>query len=374
MPVQNSIEKDKNVNKLRFGILRPLGDITGEIGDIGIKHEDLWKHDEYIHNIQFGRFDINDKKGVANKELFDKFKQIKQRDNYTCYFCSFRDPKFCEVHHKDGNHFNNHDSNLTTACTLCHRQHHLLWLSLNDHAELGAVNVEYLPQTELNHLQRISMVFSDDEVFGKNLGRYGKLGAMIAMMSNSFSRPLHAFMVSDKKRQEHKDDFNARNTIESPFKDFSIDYKTLKLALHAMDRNKPDSKQLSALERLDHFLPAPDQNTKPDEHRAKFSNQIKEILETRDRLVERDFEKLFNDNKEVFSIFELAIALKEIDYNSYKNFDPPFLKLIFKPSIFTPEQIKYYKQMQYFKASEWNLGTEDNVSDLTDILTSEKSE
>jgi len=49
-------------------------------------------------------------------------KLIKRRDIY-CQKCG--SPSNLEVHHKDGNHFNNNDGNLTLLCKNCHAQEHL---------------------------------------------------------------------------------------------------------------------------------------------------------------------------------------------------------------------------------------------------------
>ena len=41
------------------------------------------------------------------------------KHDHRCYFCDFQDLKFLEIHHLDGNHSNNNESNLVPACTLC---------------------------------------------------------------------------------------------------------------------------------------------------------------------------------------------------------------------------------------------------------------
>lgn len=353
----------KQVNQPRFGVLRPLGRMTGEIDGQNINYEDLWKHDQHIHDLQFksldSEFDDENEDGFSpRRDLLQKYHAIKKNKKFTCCFCGFIDAKYIEIHHIDGNHFNNAEANLDTACILCHRQHHLLWLSLCDHAELGAAAVDYLPQTELNHLQRISFVLADHPTRAKDLGKDGKLGAMLAVINNSFSRPLHAFMISEQEKQTFRDEYIASTDLESPFTDFKTNYRSIQGAYAALEVRKPTQKQIALLEILDSFIPPPDQNVKPEEHRAKFFNQIKEVIDNYEKKLTLSFEQKFNRNKEVFSIFELAVALKDIDYDIYKSFAPPYLKLIFKPTIFSKEQLEYYKKLGYFNTTKWVMHTD----------------
>lgn len=366
--------KKNHFKQPKFGVLRPLGRMTGKIDGQNINYEDLWKHDQHIHDLQFksldSEFNDENEEGVSpSRELLKKFYDVKVKNKFTCGFCGFVDAKYIEIHHRDGNHFNNSDSNLDTACILCHRQHHLLWLSLCDHAELGAAAVDYLPQTELNHLQRISFVLNEHPTRAKDLGKDGKLGAMLAVISNGFSRPLHAFMVSDQEKQVFRDEYIATTDLESPFTDFKTNYRSIQGAYAALESRKPTQKEVALLEILDNFIPPIEQNSKPEEHRAKFHNQLKEVLENYEKKLTLAFEQKFNRNKEVFSIFELAVALKDIDYDVYKTFNPPYLKLIFKPTIFSKEQLEYYKKLGYFNTTKWVMHTEgimeaEQVSDV----------
>lgn len=361
----------------RFGVLRPPGKFSGKIEGQNINYEDLWKHDQYVHDVQFkspqDKFPDEDENQISpTRNLVLKFEAVKKAKKYTCCFCGFMDMKYIEIHHLDGNHFNNADKNLETACILCHRQHHLLWLSLCDHAELGAANVDYLPQAELNHLQRISFVLADHPTRSIDLGMNGKLGAMISMISNNFSRPLHAFMVSEEEKQEFRENYIASRDVVSPFVNKGMNYKTLLSAFNALDVRKHTQKEITVLELLDSFLPPPEQNVKPEEHRAKYHSQLKECIETYEKDITIAFEKEFDGKREVFSIFELAIALKEIDYQAYKEFNPPFLKLIYKPTIFTKEQIDYYKRLGYFNTTKWRMFT-DGITAVQDSVKPEVS-
>ncbi len=82
-----------------------------------------------------------------------------KKHDHRCYFCDFRDLRFLEVHHLDGNHNNNNESNLVPACTLCHRAHHLAWV-LTDRSGLLGICHE-LDQIRINHLQRFVLVLAN---------------------------------------------------------------------------------------------------------------------------------------------------------------------------------------------------------------------
>lgn len=350
----------------RFGVLRPQGNFKGLIDGVDIEYQDLWKHDQYIHDVQFKPLDSEftdiDEEGYSpQKSLILKFQKIKELKKFKCHFCGFEDRKYLEIHHLDSNHFNNEDSNLVPACILCHRQHHLLWLSLCDHAELGSVDVKYLPQTELNHLQRISIVLADHPTRASDIGRNGKLGALISLISNGFSRPLHAFMVSNAEKLAFRNQYIFDHQVKSPFTDSEVNFNTLQGALNAINSRKPSPNEITLLNSLDKFIPPlADPNGNPEDHRAKHINQIKECVDFYEKALNAAFEKKFNDDVKVFTIFELAIALKDVDFDTYKDFNPPHLKLIFKPTIFTKEQIQYYKKLGYFNTTTWQLGTEND--------------
>ncbi|WP_455233569.1 hypothetical protein [Geopseudomonas aromaticivorans] len=47
------------------------------------------------------------------------------RDDRTCVFCGWDDPKYMEGHHKDDNHENNRAENILTCCSWCHRSFHV---------------------------------------------------------------------------------------------------------------------------------------------------------------------------------------------------------------------------------------------------------
>ena len=61
---------------------------------------------------------------IADAEFQAKRKAHLERTRYRCAFCVLVS-KHNEVHHRDGNHANNDESNYDTACYLCHGYHHL---------------------------------------------------------------------------------------------------------------------------------------------------------------------------------------------------------------------------------------------------------
>lgn len=85
-----------------------------------------------------------------------EFEQVKrralERDDYACRFCSFRSPKWQEVHHFNDDHHDNSLANLITACPYCHMCQHIgLWGSKG---EAVLIWCPELTQVELNHTVR----------------------------------------------------------------------------------------------------------------------------------------------------------------------------------------------------------------------------
>ncbi len=94
--------------------------------------------------------------------------KILQRDNYTCHYCNFRPAdmregnvlvrgKFQEVHHLDNNHRNNHESNLVTACALCHAVNHIGFAGMQGAAVLTYA-FEGLSNADFNNLLRTMLI------------------------------------------------------------------------------------------------------------------------------------------------------------------------------------------------------------------------
>lgn len=400
------IDKNFKFVQPRFGILRNLNSATTKKGDLDSKYDDLWKHDEYIHALQFqqNEFSTDDlivpqapvppnflkalfhKKSIElydaqytdyekkhaeyavklNKineknELIALYNRIKIAKKHICYFCGFQDPKFIEIHHINGDHNDNNSKNLQTACTLCHRQHHLLWLSVNDHAHLGAVNAKYINQAELNHLQRICLVYSkDSSELMALLGREGKLGNMLDQISNSFTRPLHAFMMPDSEKQKSKNEYRAKVKLRYTPTDKEENVDLICRALDALDIPSPTQTQLAEIGKLDVLIGVADlkknePNSTEEQLRMQALNSVREAIAKYDREYEIAFEVNFMNKTETFSLFELAMSLKTISVEDYKEFNPEYLFLIFKDGIFSDEQISEYKKMPYFDTTKWSF-------------------
>lgn len=103
---------------------------------------------------------------------------IFQRDTYTCVFCTFKAAKYQEVHHLDDDHTNNSESNLITACTLCHQVFHLGMCGMRYAGFLAAI--PELTQTEVNHIARAVFV-SQMDVLGASQEARERLQSLYAI-------------------------------------------------------------------------------------------------------------------------------------------------------------------------------------------------
>lgn len=84
------------------------------------------------------------------KELRDS---IKERDDYTCFYCGFKSMKYQEVHHINDNHQNNKEENLTTVCPLCHSCKHIGLTGLDEKGFL--IYYPGITQVEVNILSKV---------------------------------------------------------------------------------------------------------------------------------------------------------------------------------------------------------------------------
>jgi intracellular multiplication protein IcmJ len=100
---------------------------------------------------------------VADAEYRAKRPAALQRAGFICQGCGVKSVDGMEVHHRDCNHANNSDENLTPECVLCHPINHIGELASRvtrvDDSELagGMSNFVYLPdisQQDLSHLMR----------------------------------------------------------------------------------------------------------------------------------------------------------------------------------------------------------------------------
>lgn len=339
----------------KFGILRPIGDFDQKNSNDDQKinlsdHDkkilelkDLWKLDEHVHvENEFKVVDAKAQKKMSKDELteyntaleaYEAHQKVRKntfvKQDYNCHFCGFHDEKFLEIHHLSGDHADNSESNLVAACTLCHRQHHLLWLALHNHAALGLFQENSISQTELNHLQRISIVLEhhpNEEIRGR-FGLNGKLGLAIKDSVSTFSRPTPYHLMSS-------DDKEAFFLSRYP-KYENFDY----LNPSELDPNLSEEareKQLKIIQ------------DKYDEHKQMAVNeQRKEIKESTN-----------------FSVFELALALRNLSWKDYESFEPKHIRLCFDKYIFSKEQIEYYLNLPHFDPETWQyLNNNFNQSD-----------
>lgn len=66
-----------------------------------------------------------------------------------CDICGFPDNNFLELHHKNGDHTDYREENLSLVCSLCHRTHHLGWVATDNLGEL-----RYIPDVISNAKQK----------------------------------------------------------------------------------------------------------------------------------------------------------------------------------------------------------------------------
>jgi intracellular multiplication protein IcmJ len=78
---------------------------------------------------------------------------VLKRDDYTCQFCGFRHQKN-ETHHINDDHNNHSESNLVTACVLCHMAHHLAFAGISGRGTMIYLQNAGIGQGPLNQLVR----------------------------------------------------------------------------------------------------------------------------------------------------------------------------------------------------------------------------
>lgn len=91
-----------------------------------------------------------------DKKMIELRPKILERDNHTCSYCGFRSEKYQEIHHKNHNHMDFNEDNLTTICPLCHQSFHLSTCS-----QTKGGSIIWLPeisQTDLNSLCRFIFI------------------------------------------------------------------------------------------------------------------------------------------------------------------------------------------------------------------------
>lgn len=410
---QNLDMKDKPTKGIgkqpKFGVLRVLGDINKVDSTSTNNAVELWKQDQYVHDLQFERvkkdypstmppnlddylpfdsrtlFQKLTKKGLdeyleaceterlayeadlseynkqieaidTDNEVIEIFRSVKKENNYTCSFCGFRDRRYIEIHHINGDHFDNSKKNLETACTLCHRQHHLFWLSLSNHASLGIQDNNYITQVELNIMQRIAFVLEHhpNKEFRESMGINGKLGELFNDLKNKFSRPIHASLMTNSNKNQLRQIYIGREPLVSSVTNKSAQYNTIKDALMILEKKNHNDKELSILKSFDEFINSASKKDGVDIDEFRQNNRASVVAEVNkyEQKLEKTLTDAFTEDTK-FTVFELAMALKDIPYDVYEKFKPNSLFLLYNSSIFSKEQIDYYLELPEFNPLNW---------------------
>lgn len=88
-------------------------------------------------SVKRSKFRMDDPKLEHSDAKFKELRyKIKERDDFTCFYCKFRSFKFQEVHHINDDHSKNTESNLTTICPICHGCKHIGLSGLDEKAFL----------------------------------------------------------------------------------------------------------------------------------------------------------------------------------------------------------------------------------------------
>lgn len=108
-------------------------------------------------NIKRDKWRVNDPNfGDADQGFEQMRRRALERDDFSCRFCTFRSPKWQEVHHFNDDHHDNRLENLVTTCQYCHMCQHIgLWGSKR---EAVLIWLPEMTQVELNHLVRTIQV------------------------------------------------------------------------------------------------------------------------------------------------------------------------------------------------------------------------
>ncbi len=93
-------------------------------------------------------------------------RRILIRDDHTCRFCGLRSQKYMEVHHVDGNHENNDESNLITVCPFCHSVFHV---GLTGIQRRGILVVSKLSQLELVRISRVNAILGKGSLYALSI-------------------------------------------------------------------------------------------------------------------------------------------------------------------------------------------------------------
>lgn len=129
--------------------------------------------------------------------------RVLERDNHSCRFCGFRDPKggkYIQVHHRDDDHHNNRMDNLVTACMHCHAVFHIgRWGGLK---EAVLIDLPELQQWQLSHMLRTILVAQHFPAFLATMPGVSKDKVEVAKRQADAATALLAKFRSREKQAE----------------------------------------------------------------------------------------------------------------------------------------------------------------------------
>lgn len=128
-------------------------------------------------------------------DVIEWYKKIMERDDYTCFYCGFKSMGRQEIDHKNHDHTDYSETNLTTVCPLCHQVNHLNSAYINNGGEL--IWLPELTQQELNHLCRA--LFVANQIKEDNGGKYKNF-----ILDNGFPYIWQTLFFSRKKILDNK--------------------------------------------------------------------------------------------------------------------------------------------------------------------------
>lgn len=185
-------------------------------------------------------------------------------------------------------------------------------------------------------------------------GLDGKLGTLMQSMKNKFNRPLHSSLMPRQKKEEIRSGFIQSEQLRSSITNVEADYHKIKAALLVLESKKPTEADKINIAEYDKYINI---STKKDGvEDGEFREDQRSTVVTDVNNYELEIEKHINEafqQDETFSVFELAIALKEVSYDAYLSFNQESLFLLFNNNVFSSEQIEYYLSLDEFNPETW---------------------
>ena len=154
-------------------------------------------------------------KGLADFKVIKPV--ILERDLHQCQFCDFHAPKYQEVHHI-GDHENNDQSNLITACSLCHMCHHIGFAGIKSRGVLiyckEGISIPNF-QARLNNLVRLlwSCSSSKNKVIASNAADYLKRLENLRVAANNKIGTSDPIFLGNYLRDLEDKDYHLRGSV-----------------------------------------------------------------------------------------------------------------------------------------------------------------